>query len=345
MTDTIKISTPPEWDSRVNCVLVAYPAAHTDWTYILNEAQHCFNNIIKEISDVGLKVLIIGNEPEVRLKLKDAGIISEHICVVDIPYDDTWARDFGMISIEKNNKIAYLDFKFNGWGLKFRAANDNRICRALTKFSHLNFKNRLINRQNFVLEGGSIETDGNGTILTTSKCLLSPNRNAEFTKQDIEKKLCKELGASRILWLNHGELEGDDTDSHIDTIARFVNIDTIAYVKCYRKEDSHYKELQLMEEELRTFLTKDGHYYNLIPLPLPEPIFDDNGNRLPATYANFLITPTTLFVPTYKQEENDNKAIQILKKAFNNLTVKGIDCTPLIKQHGSLHCVTMQLIC
>jgi agmatine deiminase len=192
-----------------------------------------------------------------------------------------------------------------------------------------------------VLEGGSIESDGSGTILTTTQCQLSPNRNPHLNQKEIEKKLKKWLGAKRVLWLKNGYLAGDDTDSHIDTLVRFCNETTIAYVACTDESDEHFTALKEMVKELRNFKTDDGNPYNLIALPMPDACFDADGDRLPATYANFLIVNGAVLVPTYDVPQ-DELALAQIKKAFPTRKVLGIDCKPLILQHGSLHCVTMQ---
>lgn len=193
-----------------------------------------------------------------------------------------------------------------------------------------------------MLEGGSIESDGKGTLLTTSECLLSPNRNGGMSKEEIEEYLKKRFGLSQVLWLNHGALAGDDTDSHIDTLARLAPNDIILYTSTDDTTDGHFQELKLMEDELKTMRTLEGMPYNLIALPLPDAIYDE-GERLPATYANFLILEKSILMPSYGQAKKDWLASQIIKIAFPDHEVKMIDCRALIKQHGSLHCVTMQI--
>lgn len=334
----------PEWDNRVNAVLLSYPARHTDWNYILEEARCCFDEIISTlVLQCGIDVIVIGDYHTLRARFGAAGFFNSHIHILDIDYNDTWARDYGPLTLSDSNaNFKYSDFKFNGWGLKYRSDFDNQICRMLS--STLLTRICWDNHQDFILEGGSIEYDGNGTILTTSSCLLSPNRNGAYTKEDIEKELKIRLGAQNILWLNHGQLEGDDTDGHIDTIARFVSSNTIAYIKCGNMMDNHYHELSLMENELRSMRNSEGRPYELVPLPFPNPIYDEESNRLPATYANFLILPHHVLVPTYNQPTNDTAAISILQNLFPHKEIIGIDCSTLIKQHGSLHCVTMQMI-
>ena len=199
-----------------------------------------------------------------------------------------------------------------------------------------------VNRLGFVLEGGSIESDGCGTLLTTSECLLSPNRNGQLNRTEIEERLRTMFHLQQVLWLDYGYLRGDDTDSHIDTLARFCSVDTIAYVRCTDTSDEHYPALCRMEEQLATFRRLDGQPYRLLPLPMPRPIFDENGERLPATYANFLILNEAVLYPTYAQPDLDAEAAQVLQTAFPDKEIVGIDCRALIRQHGSLHCVTMQ---
>ena len=192
-----------------------------------------------------------------------------------------------------------------------------------------------------MLEGGSIESDGCGTLLVTSECLLSENRNSTLSKEQIESRLKHDFCVERVLWLDHGYLSGDDTDSHIDTLARLCPNDTITYVRCTDKDDEHFEELNKMEEQLKQFKTSDGNPYRLLALPMADEIVFD-GERLPATYANFLIINKAVLYPTYNQPDNDEKAKEVLQQAFPEYEIVSIDCTPLIKQHGSLHCCTMQ---
>lgn len=224
--------------------------------------------------------------------------------------------------------------------MKFAANKDNLINWNLYQSNLL--KGSYTNCRNFILEGGSIESDGKGTMLTTSTCLLAPNRNDVMTREDIELYLKERFNLQQVLWLDHGFLAGDDTDSHIDTLARLCPDNTIVYVQCTDSADEHYDELSKMEEQLKTFRTLENTPYRLLPLPMPTAIYDEEGERLPATYANFLIMNDTILYPTYNQPDNDQKAAQILVQAFPEKDIVGIDCCPLIKQHGSLHCVTMQ---
>lgn len=325
-----------EWAPQ-KAVLMAWPDHHTDWSGMLLEVQACYKTIIQEI----LK------EEEVWLLCRDQsktyealGIHHKNLILIIANYNDTWTRDYGPISFSTDlKKVNHLDFGFNGWGKKFDSTADNQINRLLHQQGYLE---NLENHQQFILEGGSIETDGEGILLSTSHCLLAPNRNQPMTLDEIEIYLTKELGISHFLWLNNGYLAGDDTDSHIDTLARFCNENTICYVKTNDKEDEHFFSLNKMEQQIQSFKNKHGKSYQLIDLPMPSPIYDQHRNRLPATYANFLILNDRVLVPIYN-DPNDHLALTNLQQAFPEKELIGIDCNSLIKQHGSLHCITMQI--
>lgn len=330
---------PAEWAEQ-DAVLIAWPHPDTDWNYMLDEVEECYLHIADTISRDEKLIIATPHRSEVSSKLEHLPCYN-NICIVEIDTNDTWARDFGPITVSINGVPMAYDFMFNGWGLKFASNKDNLINRALKSKGVI--ATELVNRLGFVLEGGSIESDGNGAIMTTSNCLLSPNRNGEMSRQEIENYLMQQFGARKALWVDHGELAGDDTDSHIDTLARFLPGNIIAYTRCQNNADCHYAELELMHEQIAAFTNADDKPYNLVTLPLPEPIFDEDGLRLPATYANFLITNHCLLVPTYNQPELDSKTLEVLQAAVPSHKVIGIDSRALIKQHGSLHCVTMQL--
>jgi agmatine/peptidylarginine deiminase len=264
----------------------------------------------------------------------------EELLVVGEPSNDTWARDHGFITlVDDQGHARLLDFYFNGWGEKFPAELDNAINRRL--YDEGKVKGEYVDCLDFVLEGGSIESDGKGTVFTTSCCLLAPHRNQPMTKEQIEERLKQELHAERIVWINHGSLTGDDTDGHIDTLVRICPDDTLLYMGCDNPDDEQYAELHLMEEELKTFRTIEGKPYRLLKLPMPRPIIFE-GERLPATYANFLVINGAVLCPTYAQPDLDAEALRLIGEAFPEREIVGIDCRSIIKQHGSLHCCTMQ---
>lgn len=328
---------PAEWHPQ-SYIQLTWPHPETDWNYMLEEVETCFLQLANEIASRQPLLLVAPEFPRVLENCK----YKENIHFVCCPTNDTWARDHGFITILEHDteEPFLLDFCFNGWGMKFAACKDNLINSYLYKSRMV--KGEYVNCRNFVLEGGSIESDGKGTLLTTAPCLLAPNRNDTMKKEDIEQYLKERFNLKQILWIEHGYLAGDDTDSHVDTLARLCPDNTIVYVRCKNEKDEHYEELHAMETQLHTFRTPDGEPYRLLPLPMADAIFDEEGERLPATYANFLIMNDAVLYPTYRQPANDEEAARILAEAFPGKEIVGIDCCALIKQHGSLHCVTMQ---
>lgn len=327
---------PAEWAEQ-EFVQLTWPHAGTDWAYMLDEVNKCFVNIAREIIKHENLLIVCTDTDEVEKLLGDADL--SKITFAEMQTNDTWARDHGGITVLEDGKPIIYDFTFNGWGLKFAANHDNMITRKLYGagiFGDSGHKNCF----DFILEGGSFESDGEGTLLTTAECLLSENRN-NLAEEDMDAKLKAYFGLKQVLWLNHGYLAGDDTDSHIDTLARLCDKSTIAYVKCDDMEDEHFVELKKMKKELRQFRNSEGRYYRLIPLPMADAVYDDEEERLPATYANFLIINGAVLMPTYNSAK-DEIAKQQLQKAFPDREIVGINCLALIKQHGSLHCVTMQ---
>lgn len=330
---------PAEWEIQ-DGVLIAWPHHGTDWSDALDQVQPVFAEIIRQITRFERVLLTTPCVEETRGYLTGAGIDLAKVVLCEVPNNDTWARDFGPITVIYNEKPVLLDFGFNGWGLKFPANHDNLITSRLKKLGVLTPN---LKKVGLIMEGGSLECDGLGTILTTAECLLSPNRNPQLDKSEIEQAMAALLGARRVLWLHHGALAGDDTDSHIDTLARICPNNTIVYQACDNPADEHYGPLKLMEQELQGFTAPDGTPYRLMALPWPKARFDADAHRLPATYANFLIINGAVLVPTYADDENDAKALACVAQAFPGREIIGVDCLPLIQQHGSLHCVTMQL--
>ena len=334
---------PAEWEPQSG-VQLTWPHRDTDWAPMLDEVLAVYHQMAREIS-LREPLLIVAPE----------GAAPGMLHVV-CNTDDTWARDHGFITLIDDLRFKptrsqlsnsqfpnckLLDFCFNGWGEKFPAAHDNAINRRLYDVGAV--KGEYVDHLDFVLEGGSIESDGRGTIFTTSQCLLAPHRNQPLTRQEIEQRLKDYLCADRVLWIDHGHLAGDDTDGHIDTLVRICPDDTLLYIRCDDPADEHYDDLRLMEEQLRSFRTLDCRPYRLLPLPLPHPICDDDGQRLPATHANFLVINGAVLCPTYGQPDLDAEVMRIIGEAFPGRDIVGIDCRPLIRQHGSLHCCTMQL--
>lgn len=318
---------PAEWEPQEG-VQLTWPHAGTDWAPILNDIIVVYHSMAREIARRE-RLIVVAPEDAARDCVKI-------IC----PTNDTWARDHGFISlVDDNGHRRLLDYKFNGWGEKFEASLDNAINRRLYNLGEI--AGEYSDNLDFVLEGGSIESDGRGTIFTTSQCLLAPHRNQPMTKAEIEERLRRDLCAERVLWIDYGNLIGDDTDGHIDTIVRVCPDDTLLYMGCDNPEDEQYEDLRKMEAQLQSFRTLEGKPYRLMKLPMPHPIYDGE-DRLPATYANFLIINDAVLCPTYNQPDIDSEALRIIAKAFPDREIIGIDCCPVIRQHGSLHCCTMQ---
>ncbi len=326
---------PAEWHKQ-RAVLMAFPHKNTDWNSDLKSALVPFIRIAQAIAYKTPVYIICDN----REDISSLFCSTRNMSFIEIPTNDTWIRDYGYISVIENEEVKLLNFTFDGWGGKFEASLDNEVNRVLHKKGYMGITP--LESIDFVLEGGSIESDGLGTILTTSKCLCNPNRNGGLSKDEIENRLVEYLGAKRVLWLDYGYLDGDDTDSHIDTLARFVDKDTIMYVQCLDRDDEHFEELKKMEEQLLSFKTIDGESYRVIALPMPSAKFDKEGNRLPATYANFLITNGALVYPTYSVDE-DKIVHEIFKDFFVNKEIIPVECSRLIEEGGSLHCSTMQI--
>ncbi len=367
-----------EWEKQKAIVLI-YPHMFCDFSSSLEEVQDCYDSLIAEILKVE-DVYLIVNPKDAKSKQHIQEFLEsvendKNTCkIIEIESNDLWARDIIAISVkndnmqviskitnamlggkaknddlgildkfithENNNNVAFANFGFNGWGLKYASNLDNQINSKLHKIGIL----EKMNTYDIVLEGGSIDTNGKGLLLTNTQCLLEKNRNPHLNQKEIEEKLKSYLNISKVLWLNHGFLLGDDTDSHIDTLARFINEDTIVYIKCNDLNNTHFSELNAMERELEMIARE--YKLKLLALPFCEYIANDDtkGNiNLPASYVNFLfINESTLLVPMYNKP-TDLEAMQILKKAMPNYNIIGINCEALIQQHGSLHCISMQI--
>jgi agmatine/peptidylarginine deiminase len=331
---------PPEWAPQ-SSIQLTWPRADGDFSHWFAEVRGNFVRLAVAISQ--FQDVLIGTGEDLALLKADlitAGAKTQHLKLFTAASNDVWARDHGPITVVRDGQLLHLDFQFNGWGGKFDAALDNTVSQQLHASGALVAPLETID---FVLEGGGIEVDSQGTLLTTERCLLAKTRNPHLTRTQIEDLLKTQLGVNRVLWLQHGDLLGDDTDGHIDTIARFCSDDTIAYQACDDIDDAHYQDLKALEAELQALRQPNGQPYTLVALPLPFPIFDEEGERLPAGYPNFLILNGAVLVPTYQQPDRDAEALRRLKPCFPGREVIGIDCRALINQYGSLHCVTMQI--
>ena len=341
-----KFILPAEWEPQ-SAIQLTWPHAQTDWNYMLGDITATYVEMAREIADHERLLIVAPRTDEVKGLLDSALPASSAANIVyhECPTNDTWARDHGFITLKnldgEGDERLLLDFCFNGWGRKFESDKDNAINRSL--YDSGTVRGTYRSELDFVLEGGSIESDGRGTVFTTSQCLLAPHRNQPLTQQQIEQRLKDALCASRIVWLDHGNLIGDDTDGHIDTIVRVAPDDTLLYIGNVSPDDEQYDDFCALEQQLRSLLTDSGKPYRLLSLLMPDAIFDNDGSRLPATYANFLVTNEKVLVPVYGQKVNDEAAISTIASAFPGRKMIAIDSRPIIRQHGSIHCCTMQL--
>ncbi len=321
-----------EWE-RQNLILMAFPHKNTDWSDNLEASRVAFFKIAQAIAYSQMVYLLCDDANEA----KSYFCSTTNIIFINAKFNDTWLRDYGALSIEENGKSKLLDFKFNGWGGKYEASLDNKINRYLKEKGFFSSELESID---YELEGGSIESDGKGTILTTTNCLCNPNRGG-LSKKEVENNLKKYLGTRRVLWIENAFLEGDDTDSHIDMFARFINPDTIAYISCEDSSDTHFKILKEMEKELKLLKRDNGANFNLVKLPFTKAKYQ-NSKRVPTSYANFLITNKSIIAPIYN-DENDKLAINTLKELFKDKEIIPIPSLKLVEQGGSIHCSTMQI--
>lgn len=342
---------PAEWEPQA-FVQLTWPHEDTDWRDMLPEVTDCFVAMARAILRFEPLVVVCRDAESVRRQIAAPQEAPLQFC--ESASDDTWARDHGGICRCDGQHLAVCDFGYNAWGEKFPFERDNRITAAMQQ-AGLFCDRDYVDSLDYVLEGGSLESDGQGTLLTTESCLLSAHRN-DLDKGGVEAVLRERLGAERVLWIKHSYLAGDDTDGHIDMLARFCDAATIAYTAPAERlpastvqdpssgEESARQQasLQALEAELQALRQANGEPYRLIALPLPDAIYE-NGERLPASYANFLILNKAVLVPTY-QVPQDGMALSLLAEAFPGREIVGIDCRVLIRQHGSLHCSTMQYL-
>ncbi len=331
---------PAEWEEQSG-VQLTWPHRQTDWRPYLAEITETYIALARAIVRHERLLVVTPEADAVRQLLTDrlgAEALGQ-ITIAQCDTNDTWARDHGALTLMGEGGPQLLDFRFNGWGDKFAWQYDNAITAHLCAEGLLHGQRR--DYDDMVLEGGSVESDGRGTIFTTSQCLLAPHRNQPLDRAGIERRLLQRLHAHRVVWIDHGQLAGDDTDGHIDTTVRVAPGNTLLYIRCTDASDSHYADLAAMERQLQQLTTTGGAPYRLVPLPMAQPIVYD-GERLPATYANFLVINGAVIYPTYAQPANDIAAREAIAAAFPGRELIGIDSRVIIRQHGSIHCLTMQ---
>ena len=339
-----RVRFPAEWEPQ-SAILIAWPNADTDWAGRLAGVEDTYIALVAAIVRFQRVVICVADddlETYAEMRLRSNRVDMDRVRFVTVAYDDTWLRDSGPITLRHGNEFRLLDFRFTGWGGKFDASDDDRLVERLAKAQAFNTEVR--DTIDFALEGGAIDTDGDGTLLTTWQCLHE--RHPDASREELTEKLAGWLRQDRVLWLDHGALEGDDTDAHVDTLARFAARDAIVFQACDDPGDSHYADLEAMADEIAALRTKGGQPYRLFPLPWAKPVLDiaDDGaqRRLAASYANFLIVNGAVLMPAYG-DEADSAAAAVLGDAFPDREIVQVPCRPLIWQNGSLHCITMQL--
>lgn len=331
----------PEWSAQ-DAVLLAWPHTDTDWKDNLADIHRVYCELIKHITRFQRVVLAVASpvvKQDAYTQLQAAHIPLQKIVFVEIPYNDTWLRDTGPITCADDGHLIMHDFRFNGWGGKFNAELDDELVAQLHKQNTFTTE---LQTHSIFLEGGSIDADGAGSLLTTSRCLLTTTRNPSMSREAYALLFKKSFDIDRVLWIENGELLGDDTDSHIDMLARFCDQTTIVYTACKDKNDVHFESLQQLETELHNLRQANGKPYQLVPLYIPAAQFDDEGERLPASYANFLIINNAVLVPVYN-DEMDKDACAKLAACFPGREIIPVQANAIIQQGGSLHCLTMQL--
>ncbi len=330
---------PAEWEPQ-DAILIAWPTEQTDWADRLGEVEETYIALVQAITRYQ-PVLIVAADDDIesyaQARLSSNRVNMERVKFLQAPYDDTWLRDTGPITLRDGDRFLTLDYRFTGWGGKFGASQDDLLVQRLSE--QRTFNQDRLESVDFALEGGAIETDGAGTLLSTWTCLQT--RHPDRSRDEVNAILQSTLNQDRILWLDNGYLEGDDTDAHIDTLARFAGADRIVYQSCDDANDTHFEPLQAMAAELAAFRTTDGQPYQLFALPWADPILDE-GRRLAASYANFLIVNGAVIMPGYG-DVKDAQAVAVMQQAFPQHEIVQVNCRPLIWQNGSLHCITMQM--
>ena len=328
-----------EWEPQAG-VVIAWPHAGTDWAPRLARIETAYVALAAAIARFEPLLVCVADamvrEHAAQL-LAEAGVHPARVRFIEIAYDDTWLRDSGPLTLTDGAGFRLVDFRFTGWGGKFEGGRDDRLIAALIE--HGVFRAAEHRRIDWALEGGAIESDGAGTLLTTWRCLQQ--RHPQLTREEMSVLLIDALGAQRVLWLEHGYLQGDDTDAHIDTLARFAPDGGLVFQACDDPADPHYAELARMHEEIAQLRTLDGRPYRLYPLPWPRAIVDE-GRRLASSYANYLIVNGGVLMPAYG-DVADALAAQVIAAAHPGREVVAVDAGALIWQNGSVHCLTMQL--
>ena len=328
---------PAEWEPHRGTWL-SWPHKEASWPGKFSPIPSIFARMVRHLADVEeVHVNVAGPamEQDVRRLLGDAGADAGRVYFHYIPTNDAWCRDHGPIFVQRPDEQVILDWGFNAWGGKYPPYDlDDVVPTRIGEELGIP-----VHRPGIVMEGGSIDVNGRGTLLTTEACLLNPNRNPHLSREQIEAYLRAYLGVRKILWLGDG-IAGDDTDGHIDDLTRFVNPTTVVTVVEDDPADENYEPLQANLERLRTMTDQDERPLTVVTLPMPRALYHD-GVRLPASYANFYIANGLVLLPTY-DPARDGEAAAVLAELFPDREIIPIDCTDLVWGLGAFHCVSQQ---
>ncbi|MFC4701441.1 agmatine deiminase family protein [Glaciecola siphonariae] len=330
-THTSPFTLLPEWAEQ-EAVVLAWPHQHSDWLSWIDAARAAYLKLISALNEANVTVILLCPAGELGI-VKSMVSLNARVLIIPMDYNDTWTRDYIFVTCESAKGNVPVEFQFNGWGQKFEANSDNLVNQALSKLCRLP-----LTTCETVLEGGAIEIDQNQVLISTQSCLLNPKRNGDMALSTYRAIFEQYLGAEQVHIFEHGHLEGDDTDGHIDTLVRFTPLRSIVMQSAFnRPNDPHYAGLNALKQEIQEAFSG----YPIFELPLPNMI-NDEGDRLPASYANFLICNQSVLAPVYQQQE-DELAIETLQSAFPNHNIVPVDCSTIVQQFGSLHCITMQI--
>ena len=324
----------PEWHPQ-EAIILAWPDHKTDWAPWLPDVQHTYIELIRCITENNTCVImLVRNTQALPLKAKLTELSISKVLLVVADYNDTWVRDYGFLTCSNGERTFPVDYQFNGWGQKFNATKDNSI----NQIALASLCIKPLTTYDLVVEGGALEIDAQGHLLSTKLCLTNPRRNGDLAIEQYQSLFTEQLGAKRVSIFTNGHLEGDDTDGHIDTLVRFTPDSGLVIQSAFnRPEDSHYAGLHALVNEVQEQFPQ----HNLFELPLPF-IENAEGERLPASYANFLISNKQIIAPIYQQKE-DELALTILRKAYPNHKIHPVNSLPLVQQFGSIHCISMQV--
>lgn len=331
---------PAEWHPHV-ATWLSWPHTDASWTAErLEQMMPAYLNFIKAISESEQVCINAHNDlviQQAKLRLLMAGANMDKITFLPFQTNDSWCRDHGpafLINPAKKERMI-VNWGYNAWGGKYPPFDkDDLIPTAIAHYRHLDYVTPGI-----IMEGGSVEFNGAGTVLTSRACLLNKNRNPNLSQAQIERYLCNYYGVQQVLWVEDG-IVGDDTDGHIDDTVRFVNEDTVIAAIEHNPNDANYAPLQDIHHELRQMRLLNGKQLTIVELPMPNPVYS-NGQRLPASYANFLITNGSVIVPTFRCA-NDQPALNLIGQCFPTRKIVGIDSTEIVWGLGSFHCLSQQ---